>query len=803
MSTARNSLLLGASIASLLVEPVVMQEPVSPVVMMYDLSRWSTMLFQDIAGTIPVTADGDLVGCIKSVDDPAFDLVAPDDASRPTFRIDALGRPYVEAGSGKGLSIRTPLMLTIPFYQVAALATTADQTSVSGIKGYLNSADIQNGGFASAKAVTQGVSPVSHDFAEPESLFYAWPILRPAVFDAMMDAGSVSFRQDGIETAGFSPVATTWGQRELFAEHSIYGVNITSQDPANNYVGIAGTGTTHFYGGAFVVSKPPAAQRDALVAYFAAQLEPQIDPADEVILCIGDSTLDDVAVATADEAEELFLSSFHANAATFWPDKTVLYQNHATYQAKEQLTGWRVLQTGASGRVFIYNSSVSGSEPQHFMGARFAKYLERLPHVDRVVWGHGHNMITTDTTGWVRLGNFLDAMDQVRRAFPAAAHMVLRPHPRQTDTLMNGVVAAVDRMETIYGDMQIVNIHDPWVADGKPASRYYDGVHLTVTGAGNGVDAQRAIFDPAYAAWVSSGYPVNPLIDTVSGGLLTNSDFSSWSGGLPTDWTAVGAPTVSQSTNADTSEGDSTALLIDGADGAGLSQSISAVPYRGTEVMVAIRLNGVSGFGGAVKLVVDGTGGGASEEYANGKANGAWRWAYLTAHVPADATTITVTLHGGVGAAGATLYGRAVLLGAIPAYVAPPSPVNIIIDTGFDDPTAWNATTWTVSGSKASTPTSNPYAADQLIPLASPGGPSLTIVNGKTYRITLTIADFVASGFPLHVHLGFGFPVDFSGGDGTYVATGVANTSSTNDIRISGQQWWIGSLTFLKIEEMP
>lgn len=69
-----------------------------------DPSDFSTM-FQDIAGTVPVTAVGQLVGRILDKSGKGNHFVAPADANRPTLQVDANGKHYISGGRLNTVSV--------------------------------------------------------------------------------------------------------------------------------------------------------------------------------------------------------------------------------------------------------------------------------------------------------------------------------------------------------------------------------------------------------------------------------------------------------------------------------------------------------------------------------------------------------------------------------------------------------------------------------------------------------------------------------------------------------------------------
>jgi len=69
----------------------------------YDVSVLSS-LFQDAACTVPVTSDGDVVGCVQDLTGNGFDKVQSVTARKPIYRFNN-GNPFLEYNGSKDMSI--------------------------------------------------------------------------------------------------------------------------------------------------------------------------------------------------------------------------------------------------------------------------------------------------------------------------------------------------------------------------------------------------------------------------------------------------------------------------------------------------------------------------------------------------------------------------------------------------------------------------------------------------------------------------------------------------------------------------
>lgn len=86
----------------------------------YDPSDLST-LFQDSAGTTPVTADGDPVGLMQDKSGNGHHLTQATAASRPLYKVDSSGNPYLLFdGTDDWLKVGSPAM-SLPWHRISAV----------------------------------------------------------------------------------------------------------------------------------------------------------------------------------------------------------------------------------------------------------------------------------------------------------------------------------------------------------------------------------------------------------------------------------------------------------------------------------------------------------------------------------------------------------------------------------------------------------------------------------------------------------------------------------------------------------
>lgn len=642
----------------------------------WDLAYWKVDLFQDAAATKPVTASGQPVGCIRDrMGDASWDLIAPSDLARPTFQV-IDGIPSILPGANQGLLTRGVHSVPTPFYMLGALSQTNLTRFCMGLFSRNNLYHVLTpttlGRYSALTNIGGQVKSIDN-----APYFYT---SRPgcwAVFDTLVKDKQADLRTNG--TSRFLPTVPVAlaAPAGTVVPTAIIGLNIAEQSNGGQATGLpnADVGAT-FYGGVFLVGEPSQATRDGLVKYFRGQIEPEIRATDKVIFIDGDSTGDGVDESTANIGQELFERWASDTTAGYlrsvYPNDTIYYRNWTS--RAQQWTGWMCTQVGTSGkRIFVSNSSVPGSQPSYMMADRFADVFGVHPHIDEVIWNHGHNMFVnyTAVTGqyakYLRAGEWMDAFDKVRRAYPAACHLAIRTHPigNPANESIQAVVEALDFVVAEYGDMAVADIYKYFNESGRPAAWYNnDKTHIAEPA---GVTAQLDIFAPAYANWQRPAVVAPPRIGRTTTSLLSNSRFDNFDGPAPDDWMKIGAGSVSRSALLiDAALGDNYSVVLEGE--VRLARMLDATPYRNSVLTLAVRQYVIAGGAtttGRIQISSNGTGAvpfGNSNYDTSGKPVNAWRWVYHMAFVPADATTIMVNIYGSPGGAGRVHYGRATLV---------------------------------------------------------------------------------------------------------------------------------------------
>lgn len=637
----------------------------------WDLRFWKTALFQDAAATVPVTASGQRVGCVRNrLGDTSWDLIQSTDAKRPTFMLDG-EIPRIDCAAGEGLASRSNKALSLPCYLLTAARLSS--THVNAVFGFINNTGdkLTIAANSLARAWLNIASPtLGRALAAPTSPNYTIPLETVAVIDSLAVAGSADLMVNGgVQDAVGSPKATTWTAADSLADLS-FGVNIASQALGAG-VPDAAKATTWFGG---LVSFSPPTDRSGLVASFRARMTPEIRAADRVIVIDGDSTGDDISSADNQITEEVFFRWARDELPAVYPNATIYYRNWA--RVGDLYTGWRKLATGAgTERVFISNASVSGSQPSYHMAERFERAIAVHPHIDEVIWNHGHNMPVSlpDPNGYQRFGEWADAMDQMRRAYPTAAHLAIRTHPNGligNETILP-VVTALDLLLSLYNDVAVADIYTHFDSAGRPADWYLsDKVHPSVP---DGVTQQLSVFAPAYAAWARPTLIAPPLMGRGANG-LANGRFDDFSGAVPDGWTKSGPGTCDRSVKqVDTEVGDNYSVRLAQTTGSTyLEQVVNAVPYRGQTVIFGVRQfispGAPSISAGRLQAFSDGTGAVSSSSWVydtSGKPTGGWRWVYHVLPVPADATQITLRAYAAASGEAEVFYGRATMVAGL------------------------------------------------------------------------------------------------------------------------------------------
>lgn len=613
-------------------------------------------LFQDDAGTTPVTATGQTVKCIKSANGVAdYDLIQADSGKAGVY-LEAYGIGFVRCADGKGFYSRNTVSLKVPSY----IGVAAKFAGVVGryLFGYNKNTNTRHMISSSTLSNFEGAAygdaaDLNRPLVQALSANYSTPPGPVHVMESLLASSNIldAVFENSVYRGTQVDLPTTWVNADTVTGMRLC-LNASSTATTNS------DASCDFYGGVVMAREP--ANRAGIAKWLQLRSRPQFSSNDEVFLIIGDSTGDDIGTATGLYGAELGYR-LAEELVTRRPSNCIILsdwnKDGDTFMGMQRFSNGTLLK-----RTFIINCSSAGSQPAHFFGERFSSVIKSLPKVDYVIWNHGHNLYTVNATiaasadrKYLRAGQFMETQDEIRRVFPKARHIMIRTYPRRTDEGIEPVVQAVDYVADKYGDIEIVDLYAHWDGAGRPSGWYVDGVHPTIpTGVDNMITPFMTVFDALPA--IATATP--PLIDTrkilPSENLLTNGTFETWTAGVPDNWTVFGGATVSKV---------GARAKVAGTD-SGISQTISCGSGQVYTLVVT-------------QEIVDGSiaGTGAARFRTDIGAIGDGRWIdpphltndrerqfYFQFKTPVGASTMTVELSAGIGGAGTIYVTRAVLV---------------------------------------------------------------------------------------------------------------------------------------------
>lgn len=637
-------------------------------------------LYQDAAGTVPVTAVGDPVGCIKRIAGSSdYDWIQADNAKRGSY-VEVYGRGVVRMNNGQGYYSRANVTMPIPasLFVAGKYAGTTGRTIMGFAKNTGTRFQINSTSLSRVNSSTTGISP---DLVRPLADAYCPDFLAPSgtdgVYHGQIAATGImdSFAEDTTVLSGAGPatIATGWASGNTVASMSLT-LNGGSQSLG---IGVVNADASlDFYGGAVLGTE--AGDRGAFIRWLQSRTRPGITENDEVILIIGDSTGDDVS-QVPDRIQEVFYKLANDDLPTRRPANCVLLQDWS--RVGDTFQGMTRLSDGTkTRRTFVINCSSAGSQPGYFFSERFERAIGRLPKVDLAIFHHGQNLAIGDLTiqaatnrGLLKAGQYIDTIDQLRGRFPDAKLMLVKPYPYGVDgdERIEPVKKAVEFVATKYPDAVVADYYTVFDTgtggESRPAAWYEaDHVHPSnPTGIGKMYDVIVAAMN-TYDALSPSLFLTPPLIGhrriLPSENLLANGSFETWTGGVPDSWSLTGDGAVTKV---------GTKARISASDG-GLAQTITATALAGKTVVLAVSQDIATGsdvWAGGVRFMTDnagvniGDGRWVDQPYRSWEAD---RLFYYYFPVPAGATTLTVEILGGAEGAGVTRVSRAVLVGEDP-----------------------------------------------------------------------------------------------------------------------------------------
>ncbi|MEL7481530.1 MAG: DUF2793 domain-containing protein [Pseudomonadota bacterium] len=358
----------------------------------------------------------------------------------------------------------------------------------------------------------------------------------------------------------------------------------------------------------------------------------------------------------AEDAELLFLSDSTGTASDEWIYRFAVwlagrYPTHSLTYYLNTGTGYDAgtsLQTGTGPRTIrIYNAASPGFSLLNWLGALFDHAVAPLSP-DVMVTNLGINNRTYDQ--W-RIRQFMLSLIQVSlETHPHLPVVNVLQNPNRDDTSMDRVIEALKGVPASFPGLTQVDVHQVFLAAGKPAAWYADSVHPGSAGSQVYVDTVSEAWEEAAGAPGADTFePWFAATGVDAFDLLDNGTFDTFAGTLPDGWTKGGASDglVERETTLVYRARPQSLKLTGGASAnAFISHVLPDIGrVAGKSVSVAMRVYSDTP---AHRLIVrfDGTGAEAANdgfEADPGHSPGGWIWKIIdNLAVPVDATSFSI-----------------------------------------------------------------------------------------------------------------------------------------------------------------
>lgn len=329
-----------------------------------------------------------------------------------------------------------------------------------------------------------------------------------------------------------------------------------------------------------------------------------------------------------------------------------------------------VMQAGTGiGTLKLYNAAISGTKPDYIMAERFANAVVSLPKVDCLIMNHGHNCASSysglDPINQ-RTPQLIEAVLQILACHSGAGVVFMTQNPLRDNDVYKPVYRAILRAAALLG-ASVADSYKLFIEAGKNPDLYIDNTHPSASGTQLFLSAIKNLtIDGACRSAVSS------LESKTKSNLLSNGDFSAFSGALPDGWTSTNATVAKNTTDFDSVNGYSVSVASTAAEGC-ISQDLSAnlLKYaKGKIVTLAVRVyipTGQAATAGRIGLLSNSA---TTNNYtSSADARNGWVWRVLSLQVTPTDTYVTVKLYGDTaGGGGLAYFDRAILsIGALPS----------------------------------------------------------------------------------------------------------------------------------------
>jgi hypothetical protein len=393
-------------------------------------------------------------------------------------------------------------------------------------------------------------------------------------------------------------------------------------------------------------------------AFSAIRQSIEADSGDVTLLVIGDSTGNDATEWVRQFAT--WLGTAHATHTV----------NHYAYNITNgSYDAATVVATGSGANAIeIYNACIAGTRPIYLTGDDFDAAIGDLSP-DVIIWNHGQNVYNALTDAHYR-GEFFSAFEEVRTAHPTVPTAIILQNPRRDDDNMVQVIASLREVAPHYG--VVIDVYSEFIAQGKDGSLYVDNVHPSETGS--------TIYrDKVIEAWLRSGSAsVSPAHTSLTAtNILSNGDFSNWTGALPVGWGSASSGAATKELSIVEGASPYSCKVTGTTAGAGIAQDITTTAYASKQVFLAVRQyvpDGMSTTTGRIYFRYTAGGNTVTTTRAATYGVGRFCWQMIgPISLPSNTTAIRVFLYcdSAANASSAAYYDRAILVeGTVPRDMA-------------------------------------------------------------------------------------------------------------------------------------